>query len=590
MKGVRAAWGRLVLRVRSVARHDMLILTILAMIVGAGTGGAIIVFREAIALAHIGFLGSDREMDWIAGDGLPWWRAVVALSAGGLIVGLMIHYLMPGRRPHGIPEAIEASALEGGRMSLRTGFWAAVISATSIGAGASVGREGPAVHLGATLGSWIAARLEMNQQLSRTLLGCGAAAAVSASFNAPIAGALFATEVVIGHYAISALGPVVIASVMGTMVSRAYFGNFPAFALIEHDMISLWEFPAILALGVLAGVAAIAFVHAVKLFRTLADWLPGPPWLRPAVGGALVGLIAIPFPHVLSIGYSVTDTALGGSMALHLLVAICLAKLVATAISLGFGFGGGVFSPSLVIGVTLGGAYGVVVTNISPELSAGADAYAVIGMGAVAGAVLGAPISTSLIVFEMTGSYHITIAVMMAVIISVVIFRPFVGQSFFTWVLEQRGLDLHSGFTANLLKGIGVTELSTIRCEVISPEMSLGDLKWILWRSQTKQLLVVDEDGKLVGTLALGDLTEAAFDPSLDNLVYAEDVVRREPPMLTVDDNLGTALKLARTSGETQIPIVEDLETRKFAGCLRETDAFNAYTQALLSNRQEEHG
>lgn len=588
MSGVRAAINRFVERVRRVARHDMLILTILAMAVGAGTGGAIIVFREAISLAQMVFLGSDNEAHWIAVDGLPWWRALAALTVGGLVVGLLIHYVMPGRRPHGIPDAIEASALHGGKMSTRTGFWAAAISALSIGAGASVGREGPAVHLGSTLGSWVAARLRMNHQLSRTLLGCGAAAAVAASFNAPIAGALFANEVVIGHYALSSLGPVVIASVVGTMVSRAYFGNFPAFALIEHDIISILEFPAILGLGLLAGVAAIVFVHGVKLFRGLACKLPGPPWIRPAIGGALVGLIAIPFPHVLSIGYSVTEAALTETLALQLLVAICLAKIVATAISLGFGFGGGVFSPSLVIGVTLGGAYGIVATSIFPELSAGADAYAVIGMGAVAAAVLGAPISTSLIVFEMTGSYHITIAVMMAVIISVVIYRPFLGQSFFTWVLEERGLDLHGGFQANLLRGIGVSELTTPRCEVIGPEVSLGELKWMLVHSLSRQLFVVDGDGKLVGTLALADLSEAAFDPFLDNLVYAEDVVRREPPMLTVDDNLETALKLTRTSGENHIPIVEDLETRTFAGCLRETDAFNAYTQALLSSRQEE--
>ncbi len=589
MNGVRAAMDRLVVKARQVVRHDMLILTILAMVVGAGTGGAIIVFREAITLAQTLFLGSN-EMLWITGDGQPWWRPLAALTIGGLVVGLLIRHLLPGRRPHGIPDAIEASALHGGQMSARTGFWAAVISATSIGAGASVGREGPAVHLGSTLGSWIAARLHMNHQLSRTLLGCGAAAAVAASFNAPIAGALFANEVVIGHYALSSLGPVVIASVTGTMVSRAYFGNFPAFALVEHSMISIWEFPAILGLGLLAGIAAVVFVRGVKLFDSLAGKLPGPTWIRPAIGGALVGLIAIPFPHVLSIGYSVTETALAGSLGLQMLVAICLAKLVATAVSLGFGFGGGVFSPSLVMGVTLGGAYGIVVTGIFPDQSAGAGAYAVIGMGAMAAAVLGAPISTTLIVFEMTGDYHITIAVMMAVIISVVIFRPFHGQSFFTWVLEGRGLDLHGGFQANLLRGIPVSRLMTMRCEVIGPEVNLGLLKRMLRRSLSRQLFVVDEDGKLVGTLAFADLSEAAFDPHLDNLVYAEDVVRREPPMLAVSDNLETAMKLTRTSGEPQIAVVEDLKTRKFAGCLRETDAFNAYTQALLSNRREEHG
>ncbi len=580
---------RLVSKVRQVVRHDMLILSILAMVVGAGTGGAIIVFREGISLTQTLFLGSDIEGLWIAADGLPWWRALLAPTLGGLMVGVMIYHLMPGRRPHGVADAIEASALHGGRMSARAGLWAAVISALSIGAGASVGREGPAVHLGSALGSWVAERLHMNRPLSRTLLGCGAAAAVAASFNAPIAGVLFANEVVIGHYALSSLAPVVIASVMGTMVSRGYFGNFPAFALPQHEMISLWEFPAILGLGILAGIAAIVFVRAVKLFQTLAGKIPVPAWVHPAIGGALVGLIAIPLPHVLSIGYSVTERALVGSMGLQLLAAVCLAKLVATAISIGFGFGGGVFSPSLVIGVTLGGAYGIIVTSIFPDFSAGPGAYAVIGMGAMAAAILGAPLSTTLIIFEMTGDYHITMAVMLAVIAGVLIYRPLHGQSFFTWLLEQRGLDLHGGFQTTLLRGIGVRQVRTMRCEVIAPEVGLRDLKLMLQHSMAGQLFVVDEEGVLLGTVALADLCESAYDPFLDPLIYAEDVVRREPPVLAESDDLEAALKLTRTSGETHIAVVEDLESRKFAGCLRETDALNAYNQALLANRREEH-
>ncbi len=580
---------RLVSKVRQLVGHDMLILSILAMVVGLGTGGAMIVFREGISLAQTLFLGSDIEALWIAGEGLPWWRKLLAPTLGGLIVGLMIHYLMPGRRPHGVADAIEASALHGGRMSARAGVWAAAISAISIGAGASVGREGPAVHLGSVLGAWLAERLHMNRPLSRTLLGCGAAAAVAASFNAPIAGVLFASEVVIGHYALSALAPVVIASVVGTMVSHAYFGNYPAFALPLHEMVSFWEFPAIIGLGVLAGVTAILFVRAVKLFRAVADRIPAPAWVHPAIGGALVGLIAIPLPQVLSIGYGVTEATLAGSLGLQVLAVVCVAKLLATAISLGFGFGGGVFSPSLVIGVTLGGAYGIVATSIFPDLSAGPSAYAVIGMGAMAAAILGAPISTTLIVFEMTGDYHITMAVMLAVIVGELIYRPLQGQSFFTWLLEQRGLDLHGGFETTLLRGICVSQVRTMRCEVIGPEVGLRDLKLMLQQSMSGQLFVVDGDGKLLGTVSLADLNVVAYDPIIDLLVYAEDVVRREPPVLAETDHLEAALKLIRTSGETHVAVVEDLETMKFAGSLRETDALGAYNRALLMNRREEH-
>ena len=568
----------------------MLVLSILAMIVGVATGGAVIVFREGIGLVQTLFYGSGTERLWQHADPMAWWRLLLAPAVGGLIVGLMIHYLMSGRRPHTVADAIEASALRAGRMSPKDGIWAMIISAISIGCGASVGREGPAVHMGAMLGSWVGQRLRLTPTLLRTLLGCGVASAVAASFNAPIAGALFANEVVIGHYALSAFAPVVIASVLGTVVSRAYFGNFPAFSIPEHELISFSEFPAIIGLGVLAGVAAVLFVRAVKLAREVADGMPGPAWLRPAMGGLMVGMIAMPLPHVLGIGYGVTEAALTVSLPFQVLALVCAAKLVATAISLGFGFGGGVFSPSLVIGATLGAAYGIFVTSIFPEYSAGAGAYTVIGMGAVAAAVLGAPISTTLIVFEMTSDYQLTLGVMLAVVVGAAIFRPLHGQSFFTWQLEQRGLDLHGGFEAGLLRGISVGKVMTCRCEVVGPEVGLGDLRRMLQYSSAGQFFVVGSEGELVGTLTLADLSEAAYDPSLDDLINAEDAARRGPPMLSVDDDLETALKLTRTTGERHVAVVEDLESRIFAGCLHERDAMSAYNRALLENRREEHG
>jgi chloride channel protein, CIC family len=590
MRGIREAGRRALAALRQWARHDTLVLSILAMIVGVATGGAVILFREGIGLVQTLFYGSGTERLWQHADAMAWWRLLVTPAVGGLIVGLMIHYLMTGRRPHAVADAIEASALNAGRMSPKDGIWAAIISAISIGCGASVGREGPAVHLGAMLGSWAGQRLQLTPTLTRTLLGCGVASAVAASFNAPIAGALFANEVIIGHYALSAFAPVVIASVLGTVVSRAHFGNFPAFAIPEHELISFWEFPAIIGLGVLAGVSAILFVRAVKLAREVADRTPGPTWIRPAIGGLMVGMIAMPVPHVLGIGYGVTEAALTVSLPFQVLAVVCVAKLIATAISLGFGFGGGVFSPSLVIGATLGAAYGIIFTGIFPEYSAGAGAYTVIGTGAMAAAVLGAPISTTLIVFEMTGDYQLTLGVMLAVVVGAAIFRPLQGQSFFTWQLEQRGLDLDGGFEAALLRGIPVSQVMTCRCEVIGPDVGLRDLRVMLQYSNAGQFFVVGSEGELIGTLTLSDLREAAYDPSFDERIKAEDVTQSEPPMLSVNDDLDTALKLTRTSGLRHVAVVEDPETRIFAGCLYERDAMSAYNRALLDNRREERG
>ena len=351
------------------------------MVVGSAAGGAVIAFREAIAFVQMGFYGSGAERLSIHAQDLAWWHVVLAPAAGGLLIGLFVRYAMPDRRPHGVADAIEANALRGGRMSAATGLKAALVNAASIGVGASVGREGPAVHLGAALGGWLAARLHLTRSLSRTLLGCGVAAAVAASFNAPIAGALFASEVVLGHYALSAFAPIVIASVTGTAVSRAYFCDFPAFVIADHAITSFWEFPSFVVLGILAGVTAIVFMQGIMLAASAAEKSPLPAWLRPVAAGLMVGGIAVVFPQVLGVGYGATEAALGLAFPLGLILAVGVAKIAATAISLGFGFGGGVFSPSLVIGAMLGGAYGMVVGDMFPAVSLAAGAYTVVGMG-----------------------------------------------------------------------------------------------------------------------------------------------------------------------------------------------------------------
>ena len=221
-----------------------------------------------------------------------------------------------GGRPHGVSDVIEASALRAGRMSARTGLSAALISAVSIGAGASVGREGPAIQLVASIGSSISRNLHLTRSLTRTLLGCGVAAAVAGSFNAPIAVALFAGEVVIGHYALKSFAPVVMASVAGTAVSRSYFGDFPAFLISKHNISSFWELFSFSGLGVVAGIAAMLFMRAIIVANDAGRKIPVPVYIRTAVGGLIVGLIAVAFPHVLGVGYGVNDAALTVSFSL----------------------------------------------------------------------------------------------------------------------------------------------------------------------------------------------------------------------------------------------------------------------------------
>jgi CIC family chloride channel protein len=264
-------------------------------------------------------------------------------------------------------------------------------------------------------------------------------------------------------------------------------------------------------------------------------------------------------------------------------------KILATSICIGSGFGGGVFTPSLMIGAMLGGSYGIIVTGIFPELSSGPGAYTIIGMGAVSAAVLGAPISTTLIVFELTDDYPLTIAVMIGVVISNVVAQQFLAKSFFNWQLERAGLDIKGGFESALLRSIKLKKLIDRNAVTVSLASGLEELRKKLQFSQTGELFVLGENGELCGTITLADLSDIAFDHDVDNLINAGDVARLHPPVLVQDDNLETANKVIRDSGEHFIAVVENHETMKFIGTLYEAEMMSAYNKALVEVRHEEH-
>jgi CIC family chloride channel protein len=572
-------------------RNDQVVLSILAVVIGAASGGAAIAFRHAIGgFQWLAYGFSSERVASLAAE-LPWWQLLLAPTVGGLLIGLYLRYLMPGGRPQSVAHVIEVSALHDARMSLTVGIRAALASAASIGVGASVGREGPVVHLGASLGSWVAKRLHLGRVLARTLLGCGVAAGVAASFNAPIAGSFFALEVVVGHYALSAFAPIVIASVTGTLISRAYYGDFPAFVLPEAwTIVSFWEFPAFAILGLVSALAAMLFMWAIMFTEDTVAKLPAPTWARPAFAGLLVGLIALVFPQVLGVGYEATDAALSDSYPLWLLLALIVAKTAATAICLGSGFAGGVFSPSLFIGAMVGGAYGILATQAFPELSSGHGAYTMIGMGAVAGAVLGAPMSTILMIFEMTNDYELTIAVMLATVIASVVTQQIHKRSFFTWQLDRRGVTIRGGHQTGLMRRVKVSSVMDHNYSSVTPETPIAEVRLKLQAAPWGELFVIDEDSALCGVITYADLHEAAFDTSHDSELIAENVARSVPALLLVGDHLEAAVKVFNLTGEPHIPVVADKRSMVLRGLVHEHEVMLAYQRALNQARAEERG
>ncbi|MEM7378354.1 MAG: chloride channel protein, partial [Pseudomonadota bacterium] len=333
-------------------------LFVVALLVGVVVACSTALLIAGIAWVQIALFGHGEERDFASHvAGLPAWRVVLAPVVGGLVVGVLI-YGLPGRRYHGIADVMEACAFRGGRMDVRSGIGAATAAVVSLGAGASVGREGPAVHIGASLAAWVADKLGLSRSHSLTLLGCGAAAAVTASFNAPIAGVLFALEVVVGYYALRVFAPIVVASMGALVVTQLLqeHGDF-VFSVPPLSLESLWELPAFAVLGAAAAGCAVALVLGVQGVQAVHSAARVPLWLRPALGGLVVGLIGLHVPYALGVGYQTTDLALQGTLVVQsgmLVIAIMVAKLAATMVSLGSGFAGGVFSPALVLGAVLG--------------------------------------------------------------------------------------------------------------------------------------------------------------------------------------------------------------------------------------------
>lgn len=429
----------------------------IALVIGIAAGVAAVLFRFGIERLQALLYGTNdvtRLHNFAAS--LEWYWVLAIPISGGLVVGILLDRFTDDARVRSVADVIEGAALNDGRVEVRRGAVSALASFITLSSGGSTGREGPVVHLAAVVSTMICRLIRADGITGRDLLGCAVAAAVSASFNAPIAGALFALEVILRHFAVHAFAPIVIASVTGTIISRMALGDVTEFILPVGNTLSFYvELPAFLILGLLCGLVAVILMRAIFWADDIANYVQDrtglPRGLRPAVAGAMLGGLAIYFPHIIGVGYGTTSEALTGQLLFQEAVVFVCLKIIAVAITMGGRMGGGIFSPSLLVGALTGLAFGIVATSIFPDVSGEQTLYALAGMGAVAAAVLGAPISTTLIVFEMTGDWQTGLAVMVAVSMSTSLSSRLVDRSFFLTTLERQGIRLAAGPQAYLL-------------------------------------------------------------------------------------------------------------------------------------------
>lgn len=554
-----------------------------AALIGLLGGLGAIAFSILIHLFQDGFWGivEPRLADL---KEIAIWKIALVPAFGGLLVGLITTFVVSEAKGHGVPQVIKAVALDGGKIRGRVALAKMLASAVTIGSGGSAGREGPVIQIGAAIGSRIGQAMGMSKQRLRTLVGCGAAAGIAATFNAPIAGALFAVEVILGEFGAAQFSPIVISSVIATVVSRAWRGNVPVFSPPACAFASAWELLPYALLGLLCGLVSFAYIRINNSTGRFFEQRRLPNWLRPALGGLLVGLLALVLPQVMGDGHGLVNGAFAGHFSTLLLLVLVFAKMLATGLTLGSGGSGGVFSPALAIGALLGAAVGDLVAPALGARFGGLAAYALVGMGGLVSGSMLAPITAILIVFEITSNYAIILPVMLVSILStVLVSRLNHNLSIYTHPLARAGIRLFRGGSPDLLSSHPVRDHMRPRVETIRPSESATALMNRLLAADVSQFYVVDAADSLLGTIALADARRVLLSPpSLVSILLAEDVMRKNIPFVLPDDSLSSSLAKFAAVGLQELPVVHSAKDRRILGTLAYPDVLSAYQDELL--------
>lgn len=572
-----------------------------AIIIGAGTGlGAVFFIWLIDSVQKLFFEGGEMLF-----GGMGRWLLILIPIVGALIGGPIIAFFASEAKGHGVPEVMQAIALRGGRIRPRVVVAKIAASALCIGTGGSAGREGPIVQVGAALGSTLGQWLNLSARRIRNLVACGAAAGIAATFNAPIAGVIFAMEVILGELHMGDLGNVIISALTASTIARVFLGDDPAFAIPRHAMQTPWEIFLYAILGVLAAFAAVGFIRMLYWFEDVFDDWKFPDALKPAVGGLLLGVLGFAYPvalgwggmsaseahlalpitanipHIFGAGFSTIEDALLGKASFILLFLLIFLKPLATSFTLGSGNSGGVFAPSLFAGAALGGAFGLLVERVFPGATAGPGAFATVGMAAVFAGAARAPFTAILIVFEMTNDYRLMVPLMAAVIFSMLVAERLHKESIYTLKLTRRGIHLRRGRDVDVMENITVAEAMRPAPEPVPHDLPLRMVPAMLDGARMHGLPVTDKSGKLCGVITIQDVENAARDSeqNLDRPVTnfcSQHLVVAYP-----DDTVHHALERMSHQDIGRLPVVDHNKPTKMIGWISRADIVRAYERAL---------
>ncbi len=562
-----------------MTEHTFMI--VVALIIGILAGFGAIAIRAMInGISSLSFPGSDNLLNNIISA--PWYLKIAAPIIGGILVGPIIYFFAKEAKGHGVPEVMESVILRGGTIRPRVALVKAIASSITIGTGGSVGREGPIVQIGSSIGSTIGQFFRISSDRMKTLVGCGAAAGIAAAFNAPIAGALFAVEIILSDFAFAQFSPIVVSSVMATVISHQFEGDFAAFQVPKYSLVSPYELPFYFLLGLLCAGVAYLFIRILYFSEDFFDnRFKFPEYLKPAIGGLLIGITALFFPQIMGVGYESIDNALHGRTLWYIALILIFVKVASTSISLGSGGSGGIFAPSLFLGAMVGCSFGSIVHSLFPQITATAGAYSLVAMGGLVAATTHAPLTAIIIVFELTNDYQIILPLMITCIISTIFSTKLSRESIYTLKLLQRNIHIKDGTETNVMESIFVKDVYTSHVESIQENKNFNDVVNITISGRDPYFPVLNQEGLLTGIISIHDIKGHLFErETLKNVLIAGDIAMRDIEPVTPQDNCQTVLDKLSNYNLEGLPVI-DHKKGKLIGMIWRKDIHDAYNKEI---------
>jgi len=556
-------------------------LVIVAVVIGVVGGFASVLFRWMIDwFYHIAWVNGENQLQMVAGS--PWYFRAFIPAGGGLIVGLLVYFFASEARGHGVPEVMLAVAKKGGVIRPIVAVIKFLASAVCIASGGSAGQEGPVIQIGAALGSTLGQWLKMPTDRIRTCVASGAAAGIAATFNAPVAGCLFALEIIMGDFAVAQFAPVVVSSVSATVISRSLISGAPLFIVPSYTLVSPWELVPYTVLGILAGLFAVAFILLLFLAETLFEESRIPAWFQPVIGGLAIGAMGLLLPELFGGGYDSITNSMESKLLFGTMALLAIGKLITTSLTLGSGGSGGIFAPSLFMGAMLGGLVGMASSKLLGIQVAPPGAYALVGMGAMVAASTHAPITGILIIFELTNDYKIILPLMISCILATLVASLIKKESIYTIKLVRRGVDLSGGKEVNILRKVKIGDVMRKDVEIMKRSSSLQELYKRMLDSKHHDFFIVDEKGALTGIVSTDALSRSLPDmKDLQGLVVAEDVADHDFLALYETEGLDKAMRAFGASNLDELPVVKRDDGRP-VGSLWKRDLIAAYNREIL--------